>query len=75
MFEIGDRVVIQECSVARWIGMTGTVVDPAFGRSGSITKIILEIPFEDDILGLLTTLELYHHKYKLVQSTIPDWEV
>jgi hypothetical protein len=75
MFSVGDRVVIQKCSVGRWLGMTGIVVDPAYGRGRDLTSIRLDVPFEDDILGFLTTMELHHHRYKLVQPTEPDWEV
>ena len=75
MFSIGDRVVVQNCSVYSWIGMTGAVIDPAFGRHGRVTKIILDVPFEDDVLGPITTMDLYHHKYELIQPKEPDWEV
>jgi hypothetical protein len=75
MFSVGDRVVIQDCSVNRWLGMTGVVVDPNYGGGGKLTNIRLDVPFEDDILGFLTTMGLHHHRYKLVQPKEPDWEV
>jgi hypothetical protein len=38
MFSVGDRVVIQKCSVGRWIGMAGIVIDPAYGRGRDLTS-------------------------------------
>jgi hypothetical protein len=75
MFSIGDRVVIKDCSVYSWIGRTGTVIATALGSRSLSTSIRLDVPFEDDILGPLTTMELYHHRYELIQPREPDWEV
>ena len=75
MFNLGDCVrITRTCSVPRWVGVTGTVIDPAFGRSGELTRISLDTFFRDDTLGIITTLELYHDRYELLNKE-PDWEV
>lgn len=84
MFKVGDYVVVKDCFVRRWIGLTGVVTDPNFTGSSpnrhfhtdsTYVQIKLDFPFNDEQLGYITHMELHDHRYELVHTPEPNWEV